>query len=59
MMKDLPPVFPEKCYGYVQEIAVTADRRGEGVAHRLYAWAEAWLAGRGAETMTKKVAAVE
>ena len=55
MIQELPPVFPEKCYGFVQEISVTAEKRGQGVAHLLYERAEAWSRQRGANHMRANI----
>lgn len=44
---EYPPIVEARRFGFVQEIAVTAGRRREGIAHRLFAEAERWLVDLG------------
>nr|MEE4269391.1 GNAT family N-acetyltransferase [Candidatus Krumholzibacteria bacterium] len=47
-MQDCPPIFTVERYGFVQEIAVTASCRGQGLARKMYRVAEEWLQSQGA-----------
>ena len=42
-----PPVFTIEKHGFIQEIVVTAEQRGQGVGRALYTRAERWLAQQG------------
>ena len=42
-----PPVFTIHRYGFVQEVIVTAERRGQGIGRLLYERVEGWLAEQG------------
>ncbi len=46
-LKEYPPVFTIKKYGFVQEIAVNHRNRRQGVGRRLYDAAEEWLLSAG------------
>jgi GNAT superfamily N-acetyltransferase len=46
-LKEYPPVFTLKNYGFVQEIAVNYAYRRKGVGRRLYDAAEEWLLSAG------------
>lgn len=46
-LKEYPPVFTIKSYGFVQEIAVNEKYQRRGVATDLYDAAEEWLLSRG------------
>jgi GNAT superfamily N-acetyltransferase len=46
-LRDYPPVFTIKHYGFVQEIAVNEKYQRQGIARQLYAEAEKWLLARG------------
>lgn len=47
LVVEYPPIVVERRFGFVQEIAVTASRRREGIGRALYARAEAWFRARG------------
>ena len=51
LIRDCPPIFRIQKYGFIEEIAVTADRRRQGIATRLWSAAEAWLRSRGMTTI--------
>lgn len=46
-IKDHPPVFNARQYGFIQDMAVTAACRRRGLGCELFARAEAWIRGRG------------
>jgi ribosomal protein S18 acetylase RimI-like enzyme len=54
-LKEYPPVFTLKNYGFVQEIAVNYAYRRKGVGRRLYAAAEEWLLSAGVSRIQIKV----
>jgi ribosomal protein S18 acetylase RimI-like enzyme len=51
LIREYPPIFTVKKYGFVEEIAVTADQRRQGIASRLWSAAEEWLLSRGISTI--------
>jgi ribosomal protein S18 acetylase RimI-like enzyme len=54
-IKDYPPVFTLKSYGFIQEIAVNEIYRREGVGRRLYDEAEEWLLSKGVNRIQIRV----
>lgn len=51
LIREYPPVFNIKNYGLIEEIAVTAERRRQGIAKRLWSAAEEWLQSHGLTTI--------
>jgi ribosomal protein S18 acetylase RimI-like enzyme len=51
LIREYPPIFTIQEYGFIEEIAVTADRRRQGIATRLWSAAEEWLRSRGLTTI--------
>lgn len=51
-----PPVFAERDYGAVYDLAVTAALRRMGVGRRLFQSARGWCAGRGMKRMEVGIA---
>jgi len=54
-IRDYPPVFTIKNFGFIQEIAVNENYRRQGVARRLYAAAEEWLRSVGVSRIQTNV----
>lgn len=52
---DMPPVFVERKYGFIQDMAVTAAYRRRGIAGALFDRARRWLEGRGMTRLELKV----
>ena len=48
-IKETPPVFALKRFGYIQDMAVTAAWRRRGVARDLFAAARTWLSEQGVD----------
>ena len=51
LIREYPPIFTIQHYGFVEEIAVTADQRRQGIATRLWSAVEEWLRSRGLTTI--------
>ena len=49
VVREYPPVFTIKNFGFIEEIAVTSKFRRHGIASQLLFAAEAWLQERGVE----------
>ena len=47
LIRDYPPVFTLKSYGFIEEIVVTRHSRRKGVASLLWTAAEEWLLSMG------------
>jgi len=52
---DYPPVFTVKKYGFIQDMAVTASARRNGVASALFSHARQWLQDHGISRVELKV----
>lgn len=55
-LNHLPPVFAERLYGDIFDLAVTADYRRRGVGVKLFAVVQAWFKSRGVHRMETRVA---
>jgi ribosomal protein S18 acetylase RimI-like enzyme len=47
LVREYPPVFAIRKYGFIEEIAVTAKQRRQGIASQLWSAAEEWLQSNG------------
>lgn len=52
----LPPVFAQRLYGDIFDLAVTESHRRRGVGEKLFAAAQAWFKSRGVRRMETRVA---
>jgi ribosomal protein S18 acetylase RimI-like enzyme len=54
-VNEYPPIITLTRYGFISDIAVTAEHRQQGIAHQLFETAENWLLSVGVSRIELKV----